>query len=416
MNKKTIIITLLAIALLNVSAHGRNHSNVELTIRVSPFINDIEQMLYLYQLNGNIFSIDDSVRIESGRDKYIVHAYVPYETTIRLLFSKRGPQHMQILVRPNDKIVIEITEEDQQVGISQKRLLKGTPHNNAFFDFWKTIYTIGDERREAEKALTVSGISADEKDQLQAIVDSCNKMQTDFERDIIASSSSPYVVNTALNLIEENVPSEDYFGLVKTAYKRFPTYYPLQLKFSGGKWPPVDENSLKARQFVRSVERARIMQKPIESPLGDTLSIGQKLDLTLMDSVGVERKLHSYSGKYVLIELWASWCIPCIQAMPNIIYAQKKFADNFVCCAITIDKDAQAWKRCIEREGLQSLRHFKGTNETGEIYNEMKRLISKGTIPQNYLLDCEGRIIAINIYGEFLINKLKELTGHNNAD
>ena len=64
---------------------------------------------------ANIYSIDDSIKIEPGCDKYVVHANVPYETAIRLLFSKRGPLHMQVLARPKDKITLEITEEDQKV-------------------------------------------------------------------------------------------------------------------------------------------------------------------------------------------------------------------------------------------------------------------------------------------------------------
>ena len=140
-------------------------TDVELTVLVSPFINETEQMLYVYQLNGNIYFIDDSIRIEPGCDKYVVHANVPYETAIRLLFSKRGPLHMQVLARPKDKITLEITEEDQKVGISNKRLLKGTPHHDAFVDFWKTIYSIGDKRRKAEKTLTVYGLPTEEKKQ-----------------------------------------------------------------------------------------------------------------------------------------------------------------------------------------------------------------------------------------------------------
>lgn len=406
------ILLLLCFALLHI---GFNYcqvakSNVELTVNISPFINETKQMLYVYQLNGNTYTIDDSVRIEPGRDKYVVHANVPYETTIRLLFSKRGPLHMQVLVRPKDKIMLEITEEDQKVGISHKHLLKDTPHHDAFVGFWNTIHSIGDERRKAEKASTVYGISADENAKLQAIIDSCNNLETDFERSIITFSSSPYVISTALNLIEKNIPSEEYLGLVKTAYNRFPTYYPLQLEYSNEEWPSADENSAKARQFIRSTERARIMQSRMNISKGDTLAIGQKLDLALIDSVGKEQRLTSFAGKYVLLEIWASWCQPCIQAMPNIIHAQKIFTNDFVCCAITIDKDAHAWKRSIDREGLQTLHHFKGTDEKGEMYDELKRLIIKGTIPQNYLLDRKGKIIAINIYGEELIKIIEELT------
>lgn len=56
------------------------------------------------------------------------------------------------------------------------------------------------------------------------------------------------------------------------------------------------------------------------------------------------------------------------------------------------------------------LQHFKATDEKGEILESFKRLLIEGTIPQNYLLDREGKVIAINIYGEELIKKLEELT------
>ena len=406
MNKKSIITTLISFMALA----GQGKSNVELTVRVSPFINEIEQMLYVYQLNGNNYSIDDSVRVEPGRDVYVVHANVPYETTVRLLFSKRGPLHMQVLAAPNDVLEIGITEEDQKVGISQKRLIKGTSNHDAFVDFWRTIHSISAKRRKAENELSVYGISSDEKSRLQAIVDSCDKADVDYERSIVKSSSSPAVVETALALINGEITSEDYLNLVKAAYNRFPYYLPLKIRYNDEEWAPADENSAKVRRLIKTVERTRIMQKPIELPKGDSLSIGQKFNLILVDSLGVKHQLSSYTGKFVLVELWASWCIPCIQAMPNILHAQKRFAEDFVCCAITIDKDANAWKRSIEREDLQTLHHFKGTDEKGIIYDELKRLIIKGTIPQNYLLDREGKIIAINIYGEELIKKLEELT------
>lgn len=410
MNMNRLCIFLLTLLFSGIIYGHEKETNVKLTVHVSPYINEVEQMLYVYQLNGNTYSIDDSVRIEPGRDVYVVHANVPYETTVRLLFSKRGPLHMQILANPNDVLEIEITEEDQKIGISQKPLLKGTPNHDAFVSFWRTNYSISAKRRKAENELLIYGISADEKSRLQAIVDSCDKAGVDYERNIVKSSSSPKVVLTALNLINGEIPSEDYLSLVKAAYNRFPNYLPLQIKYNGEEWAPADENSAKARRLIRTVERARIMQKPIGLPKGDSLSVGQKLDITLIDSLGVKHQLSSYAGKYVLVELWASWCIPCIQAMPTILHAQKRFADDFVCCAVTIDKDVYAWKRSIEREELQSLLHYKGTDTKGEIYDELKRLIIKGTIPQNYLLDREGKIIAINIYGEELIKKLEELT------
>ena len=393
-----------------LTSEAVTEKNVRILIHVDSFINRTEQMLYVYQLNGNNYKIDDSVKIEPCRNLYEVHADVPFETTVRLLFSKCGPLHLQILANPKDILEVEITKADQKVGISQKRLLNGTSNQNAFVDFWSTIHSINNEKRKAEQALSVYGTPVDLKSKFQITVDSCNQAEVEYERNIIISSSSPYTVRAALNLIKEHIQPNDYLELVKTAYNRFPTYYPIKLIFNGGTWTPADKESTKARRLIRNVERNRIMQKPINLPQCDSLSIGEKLNLTLIDSVGTKQELLSYTGTYILIELWASWCLPCIQAMPNIIFAQKKYINNLVCCAISIDNDAKAWKRCIERERLQTLHHFKGTNENGEVYDELKRLIIKGTIPQNYLLDREGKIIAINIYGEELIKKLEELT------
>ena len=393
----------------NIFAQGRQ-TNVKLTVHVSPFINKTEQMLYVYLLNGNNYSIEDSVRIEPGRDVYEVKANVPYETTVNLLFSERGPLHMQVLASPGDSLEIEITEADQHVGITEKCLLKGTPNHSAFVDFWDTILSIGQKQRKAENWLSVYGISADEKSRQQAIVDSCDRAKIEYERHIVADSPSPAVTREALILLEDNISPEEYVGIVKAAYNRFPNYLTIKMAYNNANWPPATEGSKKAKALIRSVERARIMQKPIMLPQKDSIAIGEKLDLTLIDSVGEKRALSLFAGKYVLIELWASWCIPCIQAMPNIIHAQKMFTDDFVCCAITIDKDANSWKRSIEREELQILPHFKATDDSGEILEPFKRLIIKGTIPQNYLLDREGKIIAINIYGEELIKKLEELT------
>jgi thiol-disulfide isomerase/thioredoxin len=404
--KKYLLVIFQALCL---TAMANNKSNVQINIKVDNFINSVEQMLYVYQLEGNEYTIDDSIKIEPGRNNYVVHANLPYEMTVKLLFSKRGPLHMQILACPGDKLEMEITETDNKIGISEKHLLKGTPQNDAYVDFWNKIHTNNVKRKKAENDLTVYGISDKEKAKQQAIVDSCKKADIEHMRQTIHLSMTPEIILTALNFIEEEIPVKEYRDLLNTAYHRFPNYYPLKLKLTGGNWPDMTEKSEEIYKFIKGVERARIMQKSINIPKSDTLKLGQTLELLLVDSLGKQRQLSDFRGKFVLIEVWASWCIPCIHAMPSIIHAQKTFTDDFICCAISIDKDALAWKNCIIKEGLQPLHHFKGTDNKGELYNDIKSLVAKGVIPQNYLLNRNGNIIAINIYGEQLIKKLETL-------
>ena len=124
---------------------------------------------------------------------------------------------------------------------------------------------------------------------------------------------------------------------------------------------------------------------------------------------GETQSLGKFRGKYVLVDFWASWCKPCIDNMRPLIALQKKYANDFEVCAITLDKLPGAWKRRIESIGMQNFNHFIGVDfNTGKIYPDIETLGFK-SIPQNYLLDREGKVIAINIYGEELVKKLEEL-------
>ncbi len=90
--------------------------------------------------------------------------------------------------------------------------------------------------------------------------------------------------------------------------------------------------------------------------------------------------------------------------------AKQKFGDSFEVCAITLDKISSPWKRAInEKQFGEGIHHYQGFDKRGNLYKDIASL-GVETIPQNYLLDGEGRIIAINIYGEDLIKKLEELT------
>ena len=317
---------------------------------------------------------------------------------------------MQVLAHPKEKLVLEITDKDTKIGISYKHLMRGSHEHEELVNFWNTIYSNGDIRRTAERQLEVSDISEVDRQRQQAVIDSCTQASTRFMREVIKTSISPYVTNTALNLIEDNISREEYRRLLTLAVDRFPSYYPLLQVYHNRKWPERTEESKRNNMILRSAERNRIMLKPIGMSKPNSLKIGDKMELTLVDSVGKETPVSSFAGKFVLIEVWASWCAPCIMAMPNIVHAQKRFVDSFVCCAITIDKDDRAWRRSISKEHLQSLLHFKATDDKGELRGDAKQLIPQGTIPQNYLLDRDGKIIAINIYGEDLIKKLEELT------
>lgn len=118
---------------------------------------------------------------------------------------------------------------------------------------------------------------------------------------------------------------------------------------------------------------------------------------------GISIKLSSYKGQYVLVDFWASWCGPCRQENPHLVNAYEKYKDKgFTILGVSIDQNADAWKKAIKTDGLLWAQLLDTTQQIATTYG-----IS--AIPQNYLLDKEGRIIAKNLRGLALEEKLSEL-------
>lgn len=138
-----------------------------------------------------------------------------------------------------------------------------------------------------------------------------------------------------------------------------------------------------------------------------SLAIGSVApEFTLNDSAGNPVKLSDFRGKYVLIDFWASWCGPCREENPNVVEAYNQFKDkNFTVFGVSLDKSKSAWQKAIETDKLTwtQVSDLKGWN------NSAAELYSIQAIPQNFLLDPAGKIIARNLRGEDLKSKLTEL-------
>jgi peroxiredoxin len=145
--------------------------------------------------------------------------------------------------------------------------------------------------------------------------------------------------------------------------------------------------------------------------IASTMAVGKKYpDVTLPDSTGNMVSVASYKGKYVFVDYWASWCTPCRAESPALVAAYNKYKDKgFEILSISFDQKKEPWLKAVAKDGYTwtNIIDMTGMGPKGVTST---RLEIKA-IPRNFLLDKDGKVIASNLRGEALENKLKELFG-----
>jgi peroxiredoxin len=139
-------------------------------------------------------------------------------------------------------------------------------------------------------------------------------------------------------------------------------------------------------------------------------SSGEKMEapeITLPSPEGDTIKLSSTRGSYVLLDFWASWCSPCRMESPNLLRAYNMYhARGFQIYQVSLDKTKDAWIKGIQDDKLEKWIHVSDVKYWNSVVVSLYKIES---IPTNFLLDKEGRIIASNLRGDALQRKLSEL-------
>ena len=316
----------------------------------------------------------DSVPVKNGVFRYAGTMSKPWPT-LAILYMKYFDVEKGKVVR---RMMTDFFMEKGNIRITIKNtsfrdgsIVEGTTTNKDYFAYSKHKDDFLKNRQRHMDAL------GDARPKGQAAMDAYREELRNMATGFVQTHSGSYI---SLFLLEDD--------LVRVSN-------PDQLAAVFNQLSPALKNSEKGKAVSGAIENANRIKVNIIAP-----------GFTEKDTSGVAVSLSSYKGQYVLVDFWASWCHPCRAENPYLKSAFEEYkGKNFTILSVSLDNSRKAWISAIQKDSLP-------WNQVSALDPQKSESVYKygiKSIPRNFLVDPNGKIVAMDLRGKDLAAKLAEI-------
>jgi peroxiredoxin len=373
-----------------VTFSGCKHNTVEVTGRLlNP---EKGGYIFLDELKSNeLKTVDSAMVTDDGTFSFKKEVEFPSFYLLKI----RENNFITMLLGPGEKITLNAYYDS----LNYPNSVTGSKGTQAMAEYNRTL------RKTINKLMGLNDIYMQNTDnpKLPAVIESLDSMAQTYMNEINYYTKA---------YIDENITSlvslvALYQQVAPNVYVLNPTHdlkyfvkvdSSLSLLYPG--YEPVASLHEQVQELVANIRE----KTPIASVSGEE---AEAPDISLPSPDGDTIKLSSTRGSVVLLDFWASWCTPCRKENPNLVKAFNLFhKKGFQIYQVSLDKVREAWMQGIQDDNLEKWIHVSDIQYWNSVVVPLYNIES---IPTNFLLDKEGRIIASNLRGEELLTKLTEI-------
>jgi peroxiredoxin len=367
-------------ALVSLSAQAQTTTNFTISGTATTGNLSVAKVYLQYQSEGN--NTMDSSDFVNGKYSFKGNISEPVLARIRVKYSPDAAGKMIKPMQGRDLISVFLSSGDitiNSIDSFSNITVNGSVAQDDYTKLTKSFQPLNEQMNGLYKQFEEAGDDEAKKKAIEDKADSLDKLQKKMYADFVTTHPNSPIALYCVNVFAGwDINPE----LVAPLYAKLPAT--TQQSFSG-------------------------------KNLGDRIAIARKTaignvapEFVQNDTLGNPIALSSFRGKYVLVDFWASWCGPCRRENPMVVKAFQQFqAKGFTIVGVSLDQPGakEKWMDAIHKDALT----WTHVSDLKYWENEVAKQYGIRAIPQNFLLDPSGKIIAKNLNGETLEKKLTEL-------